>query len=730
MGRDLGDTKVYRKKREAALKKAKTLAAFLFKAAAFAGLSLTALFLTLVLFLPLPEPKVPQATRVYDAKGQIVSSLFVQNRIVVGPSEFSPELRQATVAVEDKRFYSHYGLDFQALGRALVRNLKARRIVEGGSTITQQTARNLFLTLEVTPQRKFMEMVYTLKLEMLYTKEEILTMYLNQLYMGHGTWGMEVAARTYFGKSARELDLAESALLAGIIRGPEYYSPYHDMDASLKRRSLVLDLMVEQDYISDAKAQEVKTQKVVLAGLPKSFAPYFVNYVISGLKSRHPGIEDQIYRGGYEIHTTLDLEMQKAAESAFEKYITPGAKDARGITQPQGALVAIEPETGYIKAMVGGRDWKETQLNRAYQVTRQPGSAFKIFLYAAVIDQGHPVTETRICEPVTYPGASPKEPYRPVDYGRRPYHYAPLTIRQAVAISDNVVATKWAQEMTPERIIDYAKALGIASRLQANLPLALGASEVSPLEMTVAAATLSAGGIRPEPIAVLKVVDHKGQVLEDNRVKRTPAISSGTAYVLTSVLRSVLGPYGTGAGLDGILGGRPAAGKTGTTDKELEGWFVGYTRELACSVYVGWDNREKSLPGTGAAVAGPIWAHFMAEALRGKPFLDWTVPPDAVWAEVSAETGTLAWAGATNTYYEVFLRRALPSPSLFPPVVIESIIPPDGADVEEVPMVIASESVSPESVIRAEPRPDQPSLPPGPGFDELLRRLFPKTSEP
>lgn len=724
VGRDQADTKIYRKERHSALSKAKRIGVFLLKIGTFAGLALTALFLALVLFLPLPEPKVPQATRVYDAKGQLVSSLFVQNRTVVGFSDFSPELRQATVAVEDKRFYSHYGLDFQALGRALVRNLKAGRIVEGGSTITQQAARNLFLSLEVTPQRKFMEMVYTLKLEMQYTKEEILTMYLNQLYMGHGTWGMEVAAQTYFGKSARELDLAESALLAGIIKGPEYYSPYNDMDASLQRRALVLDLMVEQGYISNDEAEAAKNKNVTLAGLPKNSAPYFVDYVVSWLTSRNPDLRDEIYRGGYEIYTTLDLDMQKAAEKAFSQYMPPGTKDARGITQPQGALVAIEPETGYIKAMIGGRDWKETQLNRAYQVERQPGSAFKIFLYAAVIDRGHPVTETKDCEPVTYPGASPNEPYRPVDYGRQPYHYAPLTVRQAVAISDNVVACKWAQEVTPQTIIDYAKAMGITSELKANIPLALGASEVSPLDMAVAAATLSAGGIRPDPIAVLKVIDHRGQILEDNRIRRTPAISSGTSYVLTSVLRSVLGPYGTGAGLDKILGGRPAAGKTGTTDNELEGWFVGYTKQLACSVYVGWDNREESLPGTGAAVAGPIWAHFMAEALKNEPFLDWTIPPDVVWAEVSADTGTLAWPGAINTYYEVFLRRALPSLGYFPPAIRESLIPPEGTDVDEVPMIIPSESVPPENVIRAEPHPNQPSLP-GPSLDDLLRRLFP-----
>jgi 1A family penicillin-binding protein len=630
------------------------------KAGAFSVLVLTLVFFCLVLLLPLPESPVPQATQVFDANGRPVSSLFVQNRTVVPSGDIPNALKQGTVAVEDKRFYEHPGIDLESLARALVRDLKARAYVEGGSTVTMQLARNLFLTEEKTLHRKFIESVYTLKLEMRYTKDEILTMYLNQIYFGHGTWGCEVASETYFGKHVKDLTLAECAMVAGIIRSPENYSPYNDAALAVSRRSLVLGLMADQGYISPEERDAAEKAPVLLAGLPKSAAPYFVAYVISQLESRHPEIGDQIYRGGYRIYTTLDLDMQKAAEEAFARHMPEGAKDAQGVAQPQGALVALEPSTGYVKAMIGGRDWDETQLNRACQVKRQPGSAFKIFLYAAVLDRRHAVTETKVCEPVTYPGAATGERYRPVDFGRQPYHYAPLDIRQAVAVSDNVVATKWAQEIGPETIIDYARRLGVKSPLEASIPLALGASEVVPLDMAVAAATLAAGGIRPEPVSILKVVDAMGQVIEENRVKRTPALDAGTAYVLTSVLRSVLGPYGTGAGLGAWLGSRPAAGKTGTTDGQLEAWFVGYTRELACTVYVGWDHREKSLPGTGGAVAGPIWADFVGTALRDVPVKDWTAPPNVTWTEVCDDTNLLAGPGCPSRHYEVFLKDALP----------------------------------------------------------------------
>jgi 1A family penicillin-binding protein len=743
--------------------KLKDVALLLAKAGIVLGLTLTLLFLLMVLFLPLPETRVPQSTQVLDIKGRPVSSVFVEDRIVISGQEMPEYLRKAVVAVEDMRFYSHHGFDPEAFARAVVRNIKARSFAEGGSTLTQQLAKNLFLTQEKTLTRKFVELAYAFKMEMRYSKDEILTMYINQAYWGHGTWGCEVASRTYFGKPAKDLTLSESALLAGLLRSPEYYSPYASMERAVSRRALVLDLMAEQGYITPDEAAAAKDDEVVLAGLPKSVAPYFVSYVIQQVRERHPAIAGDIARGGYRIYTTLDLDMQLAAEKAFAEYIPEGSKDAQGITQPQGALVAVEPKTGHIKAMVGGRNWDESQLNRAYQVRRQPGSAFKIFLYSAVLDTRHPVTELKVCEPVTYGGARAGEEYRPVDYGNRPYHYYPLTIRQALTVSDNVVATKWAQEVGPSTIVDYARRMGIRSPLQADIPLALGASDVVPLDMAVAAATLSAGGVRPEPLSILKIEDARGLVIEENRVKRTQVLDAGTAYVLTSCLRSVLGPYGTGNGLKTWLGDRPAAGKTGTTDDQLEGWFVGYTPELACAVYVGYDHREKSLPATGGAVAGPIWAAFMGEALRDAPIVEWTVPSNVVWAEVCDDTNLLAGPWCPSRHYEVFLRGSLPPvdtgtiwqhgfgsidtedplrslllPETVPPEQGgqgSAVTVPPGSVAREVPIIIPEETYIPGLIPKEQPvMPVEPTEPPTgttpplplPSFEDLWRQLFPR----
>ena len=732
-----------RKRSDKSKPRTRSAAFLVLTAGAFLALGLALLFFALVLFLPLPENPVPQATRVYDVKNRPISSVFVENRIVVPSSKIPVDLKNAVVAVEDKRFYVHHGIDFESLFRAIIADIRARAFVQGGSTITQQLAKNLFLTQEKTFTRKFIEAAYTLKLEARYTKDEILTMYLNQIYWGHGTWGCEVASRIYFGKSVSELSLPECAMLAGIIKSPENYSPYNDLEAALRRRDLVLDLMVEQGYLAPEQRESASRAPVNLASLPRSEAPYFVDYVIRQVQERHPEIGDHVYRGGYQIYTTLDLDYQREAERAFASHMPEGVKDSQGITQPQGALVAVEPGTGYIKAMIGGRGWDETQLNRAYQVKRQPGSAFKIFLYAAVIDTKHPVTETQWCGPVSYPGSKAGEVYRPVDFGRQPYHYQNLDVRQAVAVSDNVVATKWAQAVGPATIADYARRLGIGSPLDPSIPLALGASEVVPLDMAVAAAAISAGGVRAEPIAVLKVVDARGQVIEENRVRKAQVMDPGTCYVLTSLLRSVLGPYGTGASLASWLGSRPAAGKTGTTDGQLEAWLVGYTRELACAVYVGWDNRERSLPGSGAAVAGPIWADFMASALGGLPERDWPVPPNVRWAEVCDVTSLLAGPYCTDKHYEVFLRSAMPPIDTATPQRHAEIrasqylqgigILPEvqgGTEIAHVPPIRAQGIPTAATQVPAAPKaPAEPELPfPIPSLDDLLRRLFPEAS--
>ncbi|HHY37470.1 MAG TPA: PBP1A family penicillin-binding protein [Clostridia bacterium] len=623
-------------------------------------------FAALVLITPLPQPVVPTATKVYDRKGELVASVFVENRIEIPFSEMPQHLRDAVVAIEDYRFYQHLGIDPVGLARALYHNIRAGRVVEGGSTITQQLAKNLFLTPERTLRRKFLEAVLTEKLEIRYSKDEILKMYLNTIYFGEGAYGVEVASQTYFGKHARDLDLAESALLAGLIRSPETYSPFKNPKGAKARQHMVLDRMVEVGYITREEAQRAKAEEIEFAekSVTRNFAPYFVQYVTDVVRRIRPDItEADLARSGFVIRTTLDLRMQRAAQRALDAGLGQGTPDQRGVRQPQGALVAIDPRNGEIRAMVGGRSFFESTWNRAVLARRQPGSAFKPFLYAAVLSAGYPPTSRQMCAPVSFPGGKPGEVWTPTDY-RVDYHYREMTIREAIKISDNVVAAKWASIVGPGRIARFASAMGIRSRLDINLSLALGTSPVTPLEMAAAYAPLANGGIYFEPTAVIEVKGPGGEDLIGGGGVTVPrksyrAIDESTAYVLTSLMKSVLEPGGT-AGHVGWRLGRPAAGKTGTTDLYRDAWFIGYTPDLVAAVYVGNDDVSKPVGRSGGSIAAPIWADFMVEALRGEPPRDFPMPPGVVVERVCSVTGLRA--GPTcPSYDEVFIRGTEPA---------------------------------------------------------------------
>lgn len=636
------------------------------------GLSLLALligvasFAVLVLITPLPEPAVPTATKVYDRNGELVASVFVENRIEIPFAEMPQHLRDAVVAVEDYRFYQHLGIDPVGLARAIYHNIRARKVVEGGSTITQQLAKNLFLTPERTLRRKFLEAVLTEKLEIRYSKDEILKMYLNTIYFGEGAYGVEVASQTYFGKHARDLDLAESALLAGLIRSPETYSPFKNPEGAIARQHMALDRMVEVGYITREEAQRAKAEEIEFAEKPvtRNFAPYFVQYVTDVVRRIRPDItEADLARSGFVIRTTLDLRMQRAAQRALDAGLGQGTPDQRGVRQPQGALVAIDPRNGEIRAMVGGRSFSESTWNRAVLARRQPGSAFKPFLYAAVLSAGYPPTSRQMCAPVSFPGGKPGELWTPTDY-KVDYHYREMTIREAIKISDNVVAAKWASIVGPGRIARFANAMGVRSRLDINLSLALGTSPVTPLEMAAAYVPLANGGIYFEPTAVIEVKGPGGEDLIGGGGVTIPrksyrAIDENTAYVLTSLMKSVLEPGGT-AGHVGWRLGRPAAGKTGTTDLYKDAWFIGYTPDLVAGVYVGNDDMSKPVGRSGGSIAAPIWANFMAEALRNEPARDFPMPPGVVVERVCSVTGLRA--GPTcPSYDEVFIRGTEPA---------------------------------------------------------------------
>jgi 1A family penicillin-binding protein len=599
-------------------------------------------FFILMQVLPLPEPPVLAGSTVYGRNNEVIARLYVEDRIPVSMAELPPYLGQAMIAVEDYRFFRHAGVDFLGIGRAAVRNLVAMRIVEGASTLTQQVARTLYLNQRRTYARKVQEAILALKLEKLYDKPQILEMYMNLIYLGHGSYGVEVASRIYFGKSARELTLGQAAMIAGVARSPNNYSPFRSPELALRRRAFVLTRMTELGYITPQQADEAKEEPLELAELRPRIpeAPYFVDYMIAEIATRHPEIAAGIYHTGHHIYTSLDLNMQRAANAAMASQLTRGEKDSAGITQPQAALVAIDPQTGFILAMVGGRSYRETQLNRAAQAHRQPGSAFKPFLYAALLDKGYTVISQMTCEPVSFASGPGQPRYEPKDYGTEPYHGRPMTMREAVKISDNVVAVRWANEIGPAAMITYARRLGIHSPLLPYLPVALGSFEVYPLEMAIGYAPFANGGFRVSPFAVRKIVAPDGTVIEENVPRATEALDSRVAYLVTSMLRTVMGPGGTGGHLGWTLN-RPSAGKTGTTSDSRDAWFVGFIPEVVCAVYVGYDDPQP-LWGPGGRLAGPIWAEFIRQSMAGQLATAFPRPPGIIDATVCTQTLLIA----------------------------------------------------------------------------------------
>jgi len=644
-------------------------------------------------FIPLPAPVVPVATRIFDRNGELVGSLYSENRIPIPLSDVPEVLRKGIVALEDERFYSHHGIDPIGILRAAVRDIRAGRVVQGGSTITAQVARTLYLTQEVTISRKIIEALLALKLERVYSKSEILEIYLNQIYLGNGSYGVEVASETYFGKSVKDLTLAECAMIAGLPTNPEGYSPYNHPDRALARRNFVLDFWAGKGIITPAQAAEAKAEPLTLAstGPPAPVGPYYIDYITTLLReaqaagARNIPNPADLYTGGYRIYTSLDLKMQKAAEKAVADWAPKGTKDKNGVTQPEVALVALDPSNGYILAMVGGRSYAETKLNRAVPrgpttegMRRQPGSAFKAFLYTAVLDSGFPLTSTQVCEPVQFPVGNGRV-YSPTDYGTNKYHYRPLTIREAVRVSDNVVAVKWCHQIGPAREKQFAQAMGIDAPLTDDLSLALGSSEVSVLEMARGYATLANGGFRVEPQALLRVEDRYGKVLYDQTrggrgLAPVKVLDERVAYLMNDLLKEPFRPGGTAVGLLRYFS-RPACGKTGTTDDQYDAWFVGYTPQVACAVWVGNDTPSR-LPGYGGTLAGPIWANFMAAAHEGLPVLDFPEPAGIVHLTICTETGLLPNPTCPTTE-EIFIAGTEPK-EVDPTIHWGNVIPGPG----------------------------------------------------
>lgn len=592
------------------------------------------------LYLPLPAARMPVVSEVFDSRHQLLTTFFIENRRPVNLNEVPPFLRQAFLAVEDHRFYQHHGINPGRIVKAAWRDLTHHGLIEGASTITQQLARNAYLNQKRTLSRKIKELFYTVKLELHLSKDRIFELYLNQIYFGHGAYGLKVAAETYFNKKLPELNQAEMALLAGIPKGPAYYSPYINRPAARKRTHEVLQRMVRSGYITPAELEIYRRQTFRLPGLrtKKQPAPYFLDHLqdeVARIFPKEPGL---IFKAGLRIESTLDPKLQYWAEQSMAQGLPRLLKDTTGLTQPQGALIAVNPENGEILALIGGTDILKSQYNRATQAKRQPGSAFKPVLYATALEHGYTLASQFDRTPVTYTLGT--HTYRPLDK-KDEYTSGLMSLRDALASSSNVISVKLLNLVGIEPVVKAAHNLGIASHLPKLLSLALGTGELTPLELTTAYIPFANGGLKYLPTTIRRITDQNGQVLYQAPRRSTLVINPGVAYLVTQALTGVLKDGGTAANI-GNLFGRPVAGKTGTSEENLNAWFLGYTPDLLCCVYVGCDHNERSLPGAANRIAAPIWAGFMANALADRPPRDFQIPKEVASIEICKDTGALA----------------------------------------------------------------------------------------
>ena len=605
-----------------------------------------------------------KTTYIYDINGKVITRLYKENRIPVSLEEIPDDLQKAVIAIEDDHFYEHHGINYRSVARAIYVDLRERRKAQGFSTITMQLARNAFLSQEKTFTRKLNEIIWTIQIERKFTKEEILERYLNEVYFGHSAYGVEAAAQTYFGKSVKDLNLPENALLAGIIQIPGVHSPYINLENAYKRRAIVLNRMQELNMITEETAEQAKATEIQLAGLKprETKAPYFTDYILKDLLAKYG--EEQVYGGGLKVYTTLDLTLQELAEKTLIAPLPEVYEEGSEIAQPQGALVSIEPSTGQIKAMVGGRG--NDKFNRAVQAKRQPGSAMKPFIYVAAIDRGF--TPATIVEDTPVEYSLPEgEVWAPNNYDKQ--YRGPVTLRKAVEDSLNIPAVKMLEQVGVRTVVGYAKKMGITTLIERgekndfNLALALGGltDGVTPLEMTSAFAILANQGIWVEPMAILRVVDANGHVLEERTPKRSIVLSEATSFLVTDMLRGVV-ERGTGRGANI---GRPAAGKTGTTDDFTNAWFIGFTPELATGIYIGNDKQSAPLIfdgakwGSGRATA--IWRQYMSQAMAGKPIKDFPRPDNISTTTICVESGQLASEFCPEVRTEIFIAGTEPN---------------------------------------------------------------------
>ncbi len=599
-----------------------------------------------------------QSTTIFDAKDRPVFTIFKEQRIEVPLAKMSPNLIKAVTSVEDQRFFDHSGVDAVRVAGALLRNLQEGRRAEGGSTITQQLARLGFLTRGKTYRRKLKEIIVAAYLENLYSKQEILEMYLNKVYFGDGLHGVEAAARGYFGKSAADLNVAEAALLAGLIQSPSSYAPTVNMDRAIARRNVVLQTMVSSGSIDPITAEKAKATPVKITNaleIKETFGLYFKEQVRRELVDRFGW--QRVYQGGLRVYTTVDADLQQAAEAMLEeglkdiekrrgfkheKWVKATTANGDAPDYLQGALLAMDPTNGHVIAMVGGRDFNESHFNRAFQAKRQSGSAFKPFVYAAALEAGY--SPATLITGLNDPILTVKGEWLPEDEHSTS---GELTMRSALRTSSNRAAVQMLNTVGISKAVDYAEKLNVPK--PPSVPsLALGASDVTLASLTAAYGAFADGGIVRTPVLIRSVQDSDGKVLLKEEEKSHRAVSEATAFLMSSMLSDVVNA-GTGYRARQLGFALPAAGKTGTTNDYNDAWFVGYTPHIVAGVWVGFDQPKTIASGGYAAeLAVPIWASFMKRATQGaKP--DWfDRPSNVVGVNVCRLSGKLPAGGCDN----------------------------------------------------------------------------------
>lgn len=596
------------------------------------------------------------ATRVYADNNELIDEFFLEDRKIIKVTDLPKYVVQAFVAAEDSRFFEHKGLDFQGISRAFFKNIRAGRIVQGGSTITQQVARALYLSPEKRYVRKIKEAFLAYKIDHYLTKEEILNLYLNHIYLGHGTYGVEAAAQGYFGKSARYLTLPEAAVLAGLPKAPSAYSPFTHFDKARQRQAYVLERMEEDGYITKPDRERALNTPLALRSIkPKDkIAAYFIEHIRRYIVEKYGS--DVLYKEGLEVYTTLNIEAQKAARDAVERGLSE-LEGRQGYENGlvQGALIAMDVKTGAVKALVGGREFSKSEFNRATQSRRQPGSAFKPFIYTAAFDKGLTPSTRFVDDQIQFPDPSkPGGVWQPKNFDGK--FNGPTTLRNAIVQSRNVITIKVLQDIGVDYAASYANVMGITSPLSRNLSLALGSSGVTLLEMVRGFGVLANQGRRVTPYFITKIVDRTGHVFEENQPKVEQVIDSRIAFISSYIMQDVV-ESGTGRRVKSI--GRPVAGKTGTTNDVRDAWFLGFTPSMITGVWVGFD-QERSLghQEVGGRAAAPIWLYFMSKALSGAPIETFPVPEGIVFVKVDPRSG--APSSGRGAIYESFLEGTTP----------------------------------------------------------------------